>query len=336
MNRIDRAMGILLMLRSQKTVSAQALADHYEVSTRTIYRDVDVLTQLGIPIYAEMGRHGGFRLMEGYFMPPVAFNFGEALSIVLGLAFLKGLRVRPFPEDADASERKILAAMPEPMRSQLMRAREIIGLEAVPVDLLHPERDDPQQDATPERQSQEAAALSLFLRAVAERKCVTVDYRSPYAQASRFVVAPAGVIWDRDRWYLVGKRLGDDCGPRTLRADRVAEIELSAERDAYAFDVRSLLGGRWLEKAMAQWAGSAPVRIRMTARLADELGRDWYYRYALFERGGDGSVVMTVGEDSTETVFRLLRWLGPEAELLAPAEWRDAFKAELARMVAVY
>ena len=45
---------------------------------------------------------------------------------------------------------------------------------------------------------------------------------------------------------------------------------------------------------------------------------------------------MTVGEDSTETVFRLLRWLGPEAELLAPAEWRDAFKAELARMVAAY
>ena len=83
MNRLDRALGILLWLRSRKTVSAAELAKQFEVSQRTIYRDIETLSELGIPVYAEMGRAGGFRLLEGYFLPPVMFSVGEAVSAVI-------------------------------------------------------------------------------------------------------------------------------------------------------------------------------------------------------------------------------------------------------------
>ena len=71
MNPLDRALAILLLLRNGKTASAVDLARRFGVSPRTIYRDVERLGAVGVPVYAEMGRLGGFRLMEGYFLPPV-------------------------------------------------------------------------------------------------------------------------------------------------------------------------------------------------------------------------------------------------------------------------
>src|SRR5262245_60043633 len=119
MNRIDRALGILLRLRAGRAVSAAELARRFEVSRRTIYRDVAALAELGVPVYAEMGRMGGFRLLEGYFLPPVTFTEGEAISLLLGLAILGRLRARPFAADQDSAGQKLLAAVPRALRAGL-------------------------------------------------------------------------------------------------------------------------------------------------------------------------------------------------------------------------
>src|SRR4051794_37389721 len=118
-NRFERAFGILLLLRSGNRLSATELARRFEVSIRTIYRDVDMLGMLGVPVIAEAGRNGGFRLQEGYFLPPVMFSLGEAVSLLLGAAMLRGLRVRPFAADLDSGEEKLVAAMPSHLRSVL-------------------------------------------------------------------------------------------------------------------------------------------------------------------------------------------------------------------------
>src|SRR5690348_4216047 len=102
MNRFDRALAILLLLRSGKTLSAPELARRLEVSTRTIYRDIETLSTVGVPVYAETGREGGFRLLEGYFLPPIAFSVGEATSLITGLAMLERLRARPFATELDS------------------------------------------------------------------------------------------------------------------------------------------------------------------------------------------------------------------------------------------
>jgi predicted DNA-binding transcriptional regulator YafY len=91
MNRFDRALAILLLLRSGKTWSAPNLACRLEVSTRTIYRDIETLSAVGVPVYAEAGPEGGYRLVEGYFLPPIAFTVGEATSLLTGLALLDRL-----------------------------------------------------------------------------------------------------------------------------------------------------------------------------------------------------------------------------------------------------
>src|SRR5579864_5487767 len=99
MKNIDRILGILLILQAQRAISARQLAAQFDVSTRTIYRDLDTLSLLGVPVYAERGRNGGIRLLEGYFLPPLMFARGEAIALLLGLALLGNLRAAPFPHE---------------------------------------------------------------------------------------------------------------------------------------------------------------------------------------------------------------------------------------------
>src|SRR5579862_5145891 len=81
MNRIDRLFGILIVLQSKKYVPAEKIANKFKISIRTVYRDVKALCDLGIPISFE--QHKGYFVVQGYFLPPVAFTSQEANALLL-------------------------------------------------------------------------------------------------------------------------------------------------------------------------------------------------------------------------------------------------------------
>ncbi len=335
MNRLDRVLSLLLLLQDGRPVSASVLARRFEISVRTVYRDLEALSGLGAAILPEMGRRGGFRLGPGYFLPPVSLDPEEAVSLLLGLALSRALRVLPFPSKTEMAEKKLLAVLPEETRGTLEKAARYIGFEKVPPDLLHPERGDPRPGDLPEGE-EESRVVGRFLRAILSRSRLRISYRSPYREETEALreIEPRGIVWDRDRWYLVGDvevRAGE---PRMWRADRVVEVRSGPGMKPTSgdFDVSSLLGRRWLGKAMERWREEHPVRIALPRTQADILRRDWYYGHALFEDGTDGQTVLTIGEGDYERVSSLLRWLGPGAELLEPAEWRSRLAEEFRRM----
>jgi len=343
MNRFDRILGILLFLRSGKAVSAADLARRFEVSRRTIYRDIDTLSSLGVPVYAERGREGGFRLLEGYFLPPLMLSTGEAVVLLLGLTLLHNLRAKPFSSELETAENKLLAAMPARLQAILSEAQKIIGFENLVADAFHPEPADPQQLEISSfegvAESPESEAISLFLKAILDGTTVRLQYRSPYrGKTEEFIAEPLGIFWDRDRWYLVGKRAGQDKPPHLWRADRIVKISQNGTviSTVSSFDVQALLGHNWLKSAMEQWRREAPVQIRLAQAQARRLQQDWYYRHAKFEPAGEAQMVMTFGEDDCQVVLELLRWLGPGAELVAPKKWRRLVRDELRQMLAVY
>jgi predicted DNA-binding transcriptional regulator YafY len=337
MHRFDRALGILLLLRSGKTVSATELARRFEVSTRTIYRDVETLCAVGVPIYAEKGQAGGFRLVEGYFLPPITFSTGEATSLLTGLSMLRRLRARPFPVDLATASEKLLAALPEQLRAVLEGMERLIGFEATPHDSFHP---DPADTVELDEQllAAESHVITTFLQALFDGHAVALEYKGSRLVATEQVLVPEGLLWDRERWYLVGRRIDRDESPRFWRADRVLGIahHERAVDPSPAFDITQLLGRRWLDQAMALWAQETPVKIRMTSAQAEKLRRDWYYGHARYEDDGEAGIVITLGEVDPQLVFALLRWLGPGAELLEPEEWRAAFVQNIRAMLALY
>ena len=336
MTRIERAFAILLLLSDGSLVTATDLAQRFEVSVRTIYRDIEMLSETGVPVYAERGAQGGYRLLEGYFLPPVSFSRAETVAMLLSLALARGLKVPPFAAELESAERKLVAALPQRLKPLLTETRRLVGFERPAEDAFHPEY--PEADAgTPAADLAEARAVETFLKAVLDGTRVRFAYRTPYGRPGALIEAqPQGLLWDRDRWYLIGLKLdAPDQAQRFWRADRVAEIEPSTFRSAaMAFDVRHHLGRSWLGEAMAAWNRSAPVRIRMTKRQADRLRADWYFRYADYEPDGEAHLIMSYGESDRTLAFELVRWLGPEAELLSPAEWRATLRDELLAMAA--
>jgi predicted DNA-binding transcriptional regulator YafY len=335
MRRFDRLFGILLLLRGGEAVAAAEIARRFGISRRTVHRDMDTLSALGIPIYAERGRGGGFRLLPGYFLPPIMFSEEEAISLVLGLTLLGSLRAAPYAAGLEAAEQKLLAAVPERLRATLARARQIIGFERIPDDIFHPEPQHPPMPSGTDEQE----IVNLFLRAILERRRVTLTYRSPYRDAARAVtLSPRGLFWDRDRWYLVGTRETSPDMPGLWRADRATRITLDAlpVSDFPAFDVRALLGRKWLGAAMVEWTKESSVSIRMTKDQALRLQHDWLYRHAQYEALSEDLMLVTMGEDEPTYFLELIRWLGPGAELIEPVAWRRLLRAELTAMLVTY
>lgn len=339
-NRLDRLFGILLLLRGGTPVAAGDLARRFEVSRRTIYRDVETLGALGVPVLARRGHAGGLKLLEGYFLPPLLLTTSEAVSLLLGLTLLNSLRAKPFAAELATAEQKLLAAVPEALRAALSRAAAIVGFETPPRDLFHPEP-APGGEQAPHALAEAATsqAVTTFLQAILDRRQVMLEYQSPYQPTPQaYTVEPAGVFWDRERWYLVGRQPVRAETPRLFRADLTRAVRPGQHLDpaASAFDVRDLLGHRWMQAAMAEWRQHAPVRLRLTASQAERLRQDWYYRQAEFVPEAGGTVLMTYGEDDQAAVLALLRWLGPGAELLDPRAWRRAAQHELEAMLRQY
>ncbi|WIG60633.1 MAG: Transcriptional regulator, YafY family [Ktedonobacterales bacterium] len=337
MKELDRILGILLILQSQRMSSAKHLAKRFGVSTRTIYRDIQTMSLLGIPLYTERGRTGGIRLLEGYFLPPLMFTREEAIALLLGLLVLRSLRAAPFPEEIDTATHKLLAAVPEHLRLMLARLDTIIGVERHHPDIFHPEPDEP---TPPRSQRNESAIITRFLQAVLDHKTLRMQYQSPYrATATTTLARPLGLFWDRDRWYFVSDHPDHPATSQTWRADRVSDLTATSQAQPEeaagdtSFDVGALLGHAWLKSAMDLWRERAPVRLRITAEQAHQLQQDWYYRFAHYEAGSDTSIIMTFGEGDPHAVLPLLRWLGPGATLLSPEPWRPILRAQLEDML---
>lgn len=335
MKELDRILGMLLLLQSRRAMPAKQLAQRFRVSTRTIYRDLQTMSLLGIPIYAERGRKGGIRLLEGYFLPPLMFSQGEAIALLFGLLLLRNLRAVPFQPETETASHKLLTAVPEHLRATLAHLEHVLGVERYRGDMFSAEPSKPNHAPDLEK---EGTIVTRFLQAILDHSDLYMRYRSPYRDAeSETEIRPLGAFWDRERWYLVGDRTRSAGEHRLWRADRVLDLATRSQGESEAsdksFDIGAMLGHAWLKSAMDTWRGRVPVRLRITATQADRLNQDWYYSLAQYDVQPDGSIVMSFGEDNAEVVLALVRWLGPGAELLSPEEWKPLLRTQLETML---
>lgn len=207
-NRTDRLYAIVEELRaaSGRPRSARRLADHFEVSVRTIERDILALQESGVPIYAETGRTGGYVLDASRTLPPVNFTPAEAAAIAVALG---ADGATPLPQSAKAALTKVLAAM----SAEDASAARQLGQRFVRL------RDG--STTTP-------VVPRVVEQAIIERRVVRLVYRDRAGLASERIVEPMAVIGVKDRWYLAAWcRLRD--GLRHFRLDRIADATLTRD-----------------------------------------------------------------------------------------------------------
>jgi predicted DNA-binding transcriptional regulator YafY len=205
-NRTDRLYALVEELRaaSPRRRSARWLAGRFEVSVRTVERDLSALQQAGVPIWADTGRAGGYTLDPAATLGPMSFTPDEALAVVVGLGALgRG----PFRQSAGSALRKLLAVMPA---GDAGRATAVAGR----VRLLEPEAGAPVP-----------AAFGVALRG---DRVVRLVYRARDGAETLREVEPLGSIGKGGDWYLVAWcRLRG--GVRAFRGDRMVSVELTDE-----------------------------------------------------------------------------------------------------------
>src|SRR5260221_4657555 len=117
MNRTDRLLAIVLEIQAKKQVRAEDLAATFEVSKRTIYRDILALAESGVPIVAQPGQ--GYSLVEGHSLPPLTFNTDEALMLLLGTDVMAQNFDAQYRSAAQTANHKIVAVLPEKLRREV-------------------------------------------------------------------------------------------------------------------------------------------------------------------------------------------------------------------------
>ena len=200
MNRTDRLYGIVEDLRAAAPLrrSARQLAARYEVSVRTIERDISALQQVGVPIYADTGRLGGYAIDPARTLPPLNFTPAEAVAVSVALRRATG---SPFARAADSALRKIMAAMPA---QEAMAARDLAGRVGFMASVLA-----------------EPAPIPVMVEdALAARHVLRIDYVDKHGNATTREVEPVMLLAGPEAWFLVAWcRLRD--GLRAFRLDRV-------------------------------------------------------------------------------------------------------------------
>jgi len=314
MNRVDRLMGIVVRLQSRRVVRAEDIAAQFEISLRTVYRDLAALGEAGIPIVAEAGV--GYSLVKGYHLPPVMLTAEEASALSLSGKLVEHL--------TDASLRKQMESALLKIRSVLPRDRQdyLDRLERYTTVL-------PSCSTAPERVS--SGALIPVQRALAERRVLTLEYQGAQRpEVTHRQVEPLGLVYYGDNWHLIAYcRLRRDV--RDFRTDRIRLLQI---RDELFSGHADFSVQRYLE-AGARAGKFEVARVRFRPEVMERVRREWSSRLQE-ERPDGGGVLATLLTYSPEGLAGWVLSLGSAAEVLAPESLRRLVAAEAEKVVAKY
>jgi predicted DNA-binding transcriptional regulator YafY len=293
-NRIDRLFAITTRLQARGRVRAVDLARIFEVSTRTIYRDIAALSESGVPIVSLPGQ--GYGLSDGYFLPPLVLSISEATAVVLGARMLSGHASADIAEAAGHAVAKIMAVVDDETRRRIEEVDAVIDLAVAP-DVA-------------ERLDLNDASVALLRQAIQERRVASLRYfgRNRGAETVR-QVEPLRLGYANGAWYLTAFcRLRAD--ERAFRLDRIEDVHLEAAR----FKPRSSA------------TSAVNTGVEVVARFRGEAARwvkerqHWSYTGEIQTDKGPAACYYPTHLD--EIAPWLFGW-GTAVEVLAPAELRE-------------
>ena len=314
MNRVDRLMAMVVHLQGRRVVRAEELATHFEISVRTVYRDIAALGEAGVPIMGEPGV--GYALMKGYSLPPVMFTEDEASALFTG-----GKLVEQFTD----------ASLQRPMGSALLKIRSVLPRDKQDY-LDHLEKSTAVVgrglSAVPEVSSD---VLVPIQHALAQRHVLGLDYHVVQRrEMTRRQVEPLGLVFYSNNWHLIAYcRLRRDV--RDFRTDRITKLQLVNERfdDHVDFSLR-----RYLEAASKEGRFES-ARVRFRPETMERVRREWSCRL-VDEKPEPEGVAVTLLAFSLDWPAEWLFSFGSEAVVLAPERLRQIIAAEASKVAAQY
>jgi predicted DNA-binding transcriptional regulator YafY len=310
MNRIDRLAAILIQLQSRRLVKARDIADKFSISLRTVYRDVKALEEAGVPVIGEAGE--GYKLMEGYKLPPVMFNQEEATALLTASKLVQSKTDAGMSRHFNSALDKIRAILRLSEKDHIEEIEEHIAVMQHPAIVHQPPAE---------------LHLQPILKAISTSAIIEINYNSiEKNETTKRKVEPVGIYYLGSHWYLIAFcQLRNDY--RNFRTDRIGQLTITDE-------VISKIHPP-LQSFISQMAAEREVYkvvIDVEADIVKYLGEQKYYNGFVKEEKLNDHVRMTFLTGSIMGFSRWLMLFGDHAKIVEPARLNDMV-AEIAENI---
>lgn len=246
MNKTQRLVELLLTLNTRHKFTLKELSEHFGVSKRTVLRDVNELSALGIPLYAELGVHGGYRILKERTLPPITFLEQEAVAIFFASQSLRYYQALPMESDWQSALAKFYHVLPEDIKERIDQLQRRL-LFWVPA------------------QRWESPHLSSLLEGALEQKILHISYESEHSATERDIQL-VGLYSMNGKWYCPAYDFhsGDY---RLFRADRVKSVSDSPDQSRKRNHDKLLIAD-WFRKDQEREESQEEydLRVRLTRR----------------------------------------------------------------------
>lgn len=295
--KIDRLIGIITTLQQKGQVTAPYLAKKFEVSRRTVSRDIDDICRAGIPIVTTQGANGGIKIMDGFNIDTTVFTEDELQYIFIGLKSLDSVSKSP---KAKKLSEKI-------GRTIQIENNMIIDLSSFYKDSL-------------------SEKIELIKKAIREKTCVSFHYYYSKGENDR-LVEPSLIVFKWSSWYLFGLcRKRNDF--RMFKLNRIWNLQLTNEHfEQKEIPPKNLDFGQNITDSIKI---SAVYEASAKYKLIDEYGP-----YS-FKAMGDGRLYTQLGFTSYESAISWFLGFGSQVKILAPEDFKEKFREEVKKILSIY
>lgn len=302
MNRIDRLTAILIHLQTKRVVKAEELSDRYEISLRTVYRDVKALMEAGVPIGSEAGK--GYFIVDGYHLPPVMFNQEEASALLTAGKLVEKMTDQSIRNAYESALLKIKSVLNTSEKDHLENLQSSIAVFRKP-------------DHQPESPNQFMADIQ---KAISKRSVLALSYYSSNKdEHTARVVEPIGVVYYSGSWHLIAWcRLRN--GYRDFRIDMIQTLQAKDE----VFDPRNHFTlQEYFNSLMRAHDDMMKVVVDFDKPSVPYAKNSRYYYGFVSEEDQGDTCRMTFLIGNMRSFCRWLMMYGKSVDIISPPELKD-------------
>lgn len=303
--RVNRLLSMMLIISGKGTVTGKELAEHFEVSLRTIYRDIEKICEAGIPIASSSGKGGGYYIMDSYNISSLFLNRDEAQTIITVMENLHGLFGR------NEAFNDIILKIEHTYKRESIKDK-------LTLDMSH---------FSMEQEIKEY--IGIISKAITDNRLLVFDYINRDMEYLERTIEPSWIDFRYGDWYLVGFcRVRKDY--RRFKLVRIKRLELGL-----AFAKRELSKDRIAEVIEHSYSQrEIQVVLKFTSRIGSQLTE--YFKKEKISRCEDGFYLVSDTFPYEEGLLKFILSFGKECELLEPRELRAELQQYLQKMLLSY
>ena len=307
--KIDRLVSIIMILLDKKRMGAQELADMFEVSPRTIYRDIDAINLAGIPIRSTSGVGGGFEIMEQYKIDKKVFSSADLSAILMGLSSLSNL-IRG--DELISALAKVRSFIP------VERAKDIeIAANQICIDL------------SPWMGNQNIQPyLEMIKTALQHHKLLSFEYIAHHGKKTKRTVEPYQLVLKSSHWYFYGYCHSRN-DYRLFRLSRMSNLKMRQETFSPRDYQKLILDFEEFLVSM-----QTEIKIRIHKSILDRVLEFCTYDHFLLD--GDEHYIVSFPFIENEYYYDILLSFGDKCECLEPSHIRAKIKQKISEIAAIY